>query len=297
MEFPVSPHRVALLILGTIAPLSAQDLASSLLTSDSRHIAEQAAWTGPYEVPATPKAEANPGGGNPVFTSVDAFTLTASESVSRDVESVIDLGVLRQPSPYHHRMVSTGGTPYEVSTRSLQASLAAISALYRESGKPEKSPGCQTISLAVEQAIKLDPSRILEIIELEITANPGCACEIVKTAIKTSEADADQVVTIVDVAIHAAPESMRLISQCAIAANPDAVTGVQALLAMLDPGAGDGVTKSAKSAKDAKDAKAAIASKPPLPNPLDLPPLYPLFYPLPIIPPVVTEVNPCPPSL
>jgi hypothetical protein len=296
---------VAFLILGTIAPLSAQNLASHQLPSESRHEAERFAWTGRYEIPPIEKAEGEFSPGDPVLTPLDAITLSEIESTSRTVDSVVDLGVLRNPSPYRRLMVSTGGIPYEVSTQSLQASLAGISAIYRESGKPEKSSNCEAISLSVEQRIKLDPSRLLEITELEIGANPGCACEIVKTAIKTSEADADKVVAIVEVAIHASPESMRIISQCAIAANPDAVAGVQALLARLDPGAGDGdgSSKSAKSAKDAKDAKVATAtsSRPPLPNPLDLPPSVPPFGPPlgppPIFPYPVTEVNPCPTSL
>jgi hypothetical protein len=296
---------VAFLILGTIAPLSAQNLASTNLASEPRHETERFAWTGTYEIPATEKAQGELSPGDPVFTPLDAITLDEIESTSRSVDSVVDLGVLRNPSPYRKLMVSTvgipyeGGIPYEVSTQSLQSSLAGISAIYRESGNPEKSSDCEAISLSVEHRIKLDPSKLLEITELEVGANPGCACEIVKTAIRTSEADADRVVAIVEVAIHASPESMRIISQCAIAANPAAVAGVQALLAKLDPGAGDGdgSSKSAKSAKDAKDAKAAIAAKPPLPNPLDLPPPLPRFDPPPIFPNPVTEVNPCPTSL
>ena len=108
------------------------------------------------------------------------------------------------------------------------------------------------------------------------------------------------VVSIVETAITASPENMRMISQCAIATMPEAVAEVQALLARLDPNSGDSEVYSSKSSKsstdskDAKDAKVAAIYAPPIPNPLDLPPVYPpLMPPPPIFPPPVTNVNPC----
>ena len=185
------------------------------------------------------------------------------------MDAVVDLDLLRNPSPYRKVLVSAHTKPYVVDGDSLQTGLAQISAVYRESGKPEKTSDCLAISLSVEQRVKLDPSKVLEIVDAEVSANPGCSCEIVKTAIKASEADVNQVVAIVEAAIHASPESMRIVSQCAIAAMPDSVAAVQALLTKLDPNAGE-TGYSAKSAKDAKDAKVASIVAPPLPNPLDL---------------------------
>jgi len=294
MKSPVFPHTVVFLILGTIVPLSAQNLESSKLSSETRLSVEASALPGSYEVPAMERARGEISDDHSVITPQDAITLDEKENTSREVDSVVNLDILRNPSPYRKVLVSTSGSPYEVSTDSLQTGLAEISAVYRESGTPEKSTDCQAISLSVEQRVKLDPSKVLEVVELEVGANPGCSCEVVKTAIKASEADVDQVVAIVEAAIHASPESMRIISQCAIAANPDAIAGVQALLAKLDPNAGESgySSKSAKSAKDSKGAKVASLEAPPVPNPLDLPPTGPPLGPPPIIPPPVTAVDP-----
>jgi hypothetical protein len=296
MKKHVSPHMVVSLILGLIAPLSAQNLDSNQIPSESRLKAETSALPGSYEVPAVEKATGDLSDEQAAFTPQDAITLNEKENSSRDVDSVVDLDILRNPSPYRRVMVSTSGSPYETSTDSLQTGLANISAVYRESGKPEKSSDCEAISLSVEQRVKLDVSKVLEIVELEVGANPGCACEIVKMAIKASEADVDKVVAIVETAIHASPESMRIISQCAIATMPDSINAVQALLAKLDPNAGETgySSKSAKSAKDSKDAKVASIEAPPIGNPLDRPPPW-IIPPPPIIVIPVTEVNPCGP--
>lgn len=300
MKTPASPYVAALLILGSIAPLSAQNLASAqtlaALKADGIHgspsgFAGNAVAPGSYEVPALEKAQASETEDRPVFNAQDAATLEEKTASAREVGSVVDLDVLRNPSPYRKVLVNGSVSPDELSTGNLQESLAGISAVYRESGKPEQSSDCLAVSLSVEQRVKLDVSKVLEIVETEVTANPGCSCEIVKTAIKASDADVQGVVAIVETAIHASPESMRIISQCAIAAMPDAITAVQALLAKLDPNAGE-TGYSSKSSKDSKDAKVASIEAPPLPNPLDLPPSGPPIGPPPITPPVVTEVNP-----
>jgi len=295
MKKHVSPHMVVSLILGLIAPLSAQNLDNNQIPSEASLKADVSVLPGSYEVPATEKARGDVADEQPVFTPQDAITLNEKENSSRDVDSVVDLDLLRNPSPYRKVMVSTGGNPYQPSTDSLQAGLAKISAVYRESGKPEKSSDCKAISLSVEQRVKLDVSKVLEIVELEVGANPGCACEIVKTAIKASEADVPQVVAIVEAAIHASPESMRIVSQCAIAAVPESITAVQALLAKLDPNAGE-TGYSSKSAKDSKGAKVASITAPPLPNPLDRPPPGPPIEPPHPFPVPVTDVNPCGPK-
>ena len=290
MKTPVFPYTVAFFVLGLIAPLSAQNLVSS----HSQATVLASFSSGTYEVPAVEKAEGVPSEDQPVFTSQDSSTLDDKAGSTRDVDSVVDLDVLRNPSPYRKMAVSARSMPSETATDGLQTDLALISAVYRESGKTDASSDCSAIALAVEQRIKLDPAKVLEIVELEVGANTGCACEIVKTAIKTSEADASQVVAIVEAAIHAAPESMRIVSQCAIAAMPESIVGVQALLARLDPNAGE-TGYSSKSAKSGKDAKVVTIAAPALPNPLDRP-YPPVMPPPPIIPPPVTDVNPCGPK-
>jgi hypothetical protein len=285
MKTLVSPHVVAFLFLGSMAPLSGQNLAST------QTLATQAVAPGSFEVPTLEKAQGLMAEDRPVFNTQDAATLDENTASTREVGAVVNLDVLRNPSPYRKVLVSASISADEVSTGNLQESLAGISAVYRESGKPEQTSDCLAISLSVEQRVKLDISKLLEIVESEVTANPGCSCEIVKTAIKASDADVQGVVSIVETAIHASPESMRIISQCAIAANPDAITAVQALLTKLDPNAGE-TGYSSKSAKGSKDAKVASIEAPPLANPLDLPPSGPPIGPPPIDPPDVTEVNP-----
>ncbi len=300
MKTHVFPHMLAPMVLGLIAPLSAQNLASTSQTrleaplkvdGSSAHFTEVSALPGTYEVPALEKTPGEFSDDQKVITSQDALTLNEKPGSARKVDSVVDLNVLRNPSPYRKMMVSADSKPYQVTTDNLQSGLAMISAAYRESGKREKSTDCSAIALSIDQRVKLDPSKVLEIVELEVGANPSCSCEIVKTAIKASVADVNQVVSIVETAIHASPESMRIISQCAIAAMPESITAVQALLAKLDPNAGV-VGYSSKSAKSGKDAKVASIEAPPVANPLDRPYIEPVPPP-PYFPPPVTEVNPC----
>lgn len=305
MKPSVSPHMVALLLLSAIAPLSAQNLASVNRSPEAGNKAEAIEGTseqlftegsvlpGKYEVPVLVKAQGELPAARPVFAAQDAITLDTRATNQQKVDSVVDLGVLRNPSPYRKVAVSTGGQPYEVAADSLQSGLAMISAVYRESGKREATSDCPAISLSVEQRIKLDVSKVLEVVESEVTANPSCACEVVKTAIKASEADVTMVVSIVETSINASPDNMRIISQCAIAAMPESIAEVQALLAKLDPNSGDADVYSSKSAKSAKSAKvASIVAPEKSPNPLDII-MYPPIYPPPIIPPPVTDVNPC----
>lgn len=164
---------------------------------------------------------------------------------------------------------------------------------------------CLKLSLSVKQAVSAEQSKVLEIVSNEVSANPGCACEIVKAAIQGSRANPQSVAAIVQAAATAAPEHLRLISQCAVAVAPDALPQVQAVLAKLDPNRGE----SAAVASSAKDAKAPVGEVATLPNPLDFPgqgpvgpmiggpggqPLIPLFPPIIINPPEVTDVNPTP---
>jgi hypothetical protein len=292
MKPTVFLHTVAIAILSLATPLAAQNPESSLTAPEGNYPAIAGAYArGGDFLPMPTKAVGSIADEANVIAAQDTLSLAEAGSTRRDVDAVVDLGVLRQPSAY--RSVAAGArTPSEVDGKSLQKGLAAVTAVYRET---EKTSDCLQVSLSVEQRVKLDTSKVLEIVESEVTTNPACSCETVKTAIKASEADVEQTVAIVETAIHASPESMRIISQCAMAANPEAVAAIQELLARLDPNAGESgdSAKSAKSAKDSKGAKVAAIVAPPPPNPLDLPPPGPPLTPPPIIPPPVTEVDPC----
>lgn len=294
---------VAVLLFGMMAPLSAQNLPGAARSADAaaesdvleevadREFSGTLQMSGNFDVSVQQKAQGELPSGKPMYVAQDSLTLNMRSSSHQKVDSVVDMGILRNPSPYRRVLVSAGGQAYNASPDSLQNGLALISAVYREVGKPAESSDCTTLSLSVEQRVKLDVSKVLEIVEAEVTANPSCACEIVKTAIKASEADVALVVSIVETTINASPENMRIVSQCAIAAMPEAIGEVQALLAKLDPNTGEGYSsKSAKSAKSAKMAAVAVAPEI-TPNPLDLPPGYPPIIP-PIFPPPVTNVNP-----
>ena len=252
------------------------------------------------EVPALRKVSGEVVEQNPVFVAQSVANLESQSVKPRPVEAVIDLNILRERSPFVKIPVSASGGAV-ASGDVMKKGLAMISAVYRETGKSEPAADCSSISLSVEQRIKLDTAKLLEIVESEVSANPSCVCEVVKAAIKASDADVATVVSIVEVAISRAPESMRIASQCAIAAVPESIDAVQALLTKLDPNGGDG-GMSAKSSKSAKDANAAVASEEPvaaIANPLDYPGggLGPRIVPgVPFIPPgivpPVTKVNP-----
>ncbi len=248
---------------------------------------------GDYQVPAM-RAQSRLPEAPPVFVSQDALTLEASATSSRrSVESVVDLDVLREPSPFRKIAVSGSAGTTQGFASHLQSSLALISAAYRPQGEQVDTADCEAVGLSVEQRIKLDPSLVLEVVESEVSANPGCACELVKAAIRTSEAGPELVADIVEVAIMASPESMRMISQCAIAVVPESLAAVQAVLAKLDPNSGDlrpGAKSGAKGAKVVLE-KAVIEVAQQLPDPLDLPPPVPPIPPPPHFPPPVTVVD------
>ena len=253
------------------------------------------------------KAQSNSSEDPAVFASQDARTLEPALPRRRDTESVVDLRVLQKPSLYHMIAVGRHTNAAGIPAESVKQDLALISATYREVGEVEAD--CQTISLSVEQRIKLDSSKVLEIVETEIQANPACACEVIKSAITACDADSDLVVSMVEVTISTAPEMMRIASQCAIAAVPESLAAVQTLLARYDANAGDGYSsKSAKSTKSAKGFESAVPSTvAAISNPLDFPgngpvgpiqggpggyPLIPVLPPVMITPPVVTAVDP-----
>lgn len=279
-------------------PVQAQNLA------DRPDLSKEPA--GPAEVPVVAKAHGDPSETGSLFANQDSRTLEPVISSGRKVESVVNLDVLRNPSPF--RKIAVAGSAAMVPAEAIRGDLARISATYQESGKTASS--CSDLYLAVEQRVKLDESEVLSIVETELKANRSCACEVVKAAIKATDAEVDEVLRIVEVAFQTAPEEMRMISQCAIASAPGAISGIQALLARSDANAGEGgySSKSSKSAESSKDAKSAyVPDVAAMPNPLDFPgkgpvgppsgglggqPLIPPNLPVVITPPVLTEVNP-----
>lgn len=118
---------------------------------------------------------------------------------------------------------------------------------------------CGNLSLSVKAAVSSEQSKVLEIVAREVASSPSCSCEVVKAAIESSGADVKTVAAIVEAAITAAPDQMRLIAQCAIAVAPDALAEVQAVLAKLDPNAGDS-GQSAKSVKSGKASNGEVAA-------------------------------------
>lgn len=172
------------------------------------------------------------------------------------------------------------------------ASLGLVSASDQDCGK---------LAISVKAAVSTEQSKVLEIVSKEVASSPSCACEVVKASIEGTGADVKTVAAIVETAITAAPDQMRLIAQCAIAVAPDALVEVQAVLAKLDPNAGDS-GQSAKSAKSAKGEKAPIGEVAAMPNPLDFPgkgpvgPLFPIFPPVIINPPIINPPPVSPPN-
>lgn len=297
----------SLSVIGLLNQLSAQNLtdvnrppevANKLGNADpgqDRGFVADSSVASMNEVPALRKVRGEAIEQNPVFVAQSIGNLDSQLPNRRNLETVVDLNLLREPSPFLKIPVSAAGGNPNVTDDVMKKGLAMISAVYRQSGKPERTADCVNISLSVEQRIKLDSSKLLEIVGSEVAANPSCVCEIVKAAIKGSDADVATVVSIVEVAIVQAPESMRIAAQCAIAAVPESIEGVQALLTKLDPNGGDGGTSS-KSAKGAKGGVAAGA--PPvaaITNPLDFPgsgPVGPgsIYQGIPLVPPVLPVI-------
>ncbi len=303
MEPTTLRRAVALLFLSSIAPLSAQNFGAAPRTTDVRPLdvsdlegrdAQRfngVSLPGTYDVPAT-KATARLKDNGEIFMTQDAATLGADRSVSANAEGVVDFSTLRdEASPFRKVAVAAGTSSSEAAAKSLPMGLALLSATYREPGKNSEQD-CPGLGLSIQQRVKQDPSKILEIVETELAANPSCACEVVKAALTAAGADADLTAQVVEVAATINPESLRLISQCAIAAVPDSLAAVQAVLARLDPGSGESGTSS-KSAKSAKSGKEIIPPPPPrviIGDPLDRP-RYPIVPPPPFNPPPVTDVD------
>jgi hypothetical protein len=302
MKLPAYPSlAISFIIMSSVLPGSAQVIEmlcqnssrpkfENLGSADHPSFASDKFLSGVYQLPEIQKSRADLSESAPLFVSQDALTLSAVNRSARRIENILDLSVLRETSAYRN----AGRIKLEVSdaqTSGIHSGLAELSAAYQRPGQ-QSSADCPSVAMSVEQRIKLDPSKVLEIVESEISANTNCACEIVKIAIKSSGADVSLVGDITEVAITAAPDSMRMISQCAIATMPEALSAVQAVLAKFDPNGGESNPNDAKSGKDAK-ATIASAVAPPVKPP---PPLYPPLPPLPpppvFPPPEVTDPNP-----
>lgn len=206
-------------------------------------------------------------------------------------------------SPSHYASAQKDGVlKLNVEKESSQRfELELLAATYREVARPITTDDCGPLSLSIGLQVQSNPDSILEIVSAEIGANPSCSCEIVKAAITVDELSPEQVAAVVEAAVTASPEHMRLISQCAIASSPKSLAAVQAVIARLDPNAGDSSAKSSKSAKGAKNAHAqsdalvdstsSSTSDSSLSNPLDMP-SYVVPPPPVIAPPSLSNVNP-----
>lgn len=308
MKMPAITSSALLLLLCSAVPAAAQSIGAPLANSSSSSpkvnldnadrpsFASDKTLSGLYQLPSVRKSSAELPEGTPVYLNQDVQTLLVKQSHTRKVESVVDLSVLKERSDYRSAAIMKLKVSASRASE-IQAGLSEISAAYKKPADSSEFTDCNSVSLSVETRIKMDTSKVLEIVESEIAANSSCACEIVKIAIKASDADEALVGDIAEVAITTSPENMRMISQCAIAALPEALPNVQAVLAKLDPNRGDS-SYSAKDAKDSKSAKSPIAravETPEIPsNPLDLPPPFQPPIPPIYIPPSVTNPDPGP---
>lgn len=122
----------------------------------------------------------------------------------------------------------------------------------------EKAPvvDCGKLIASIKSEVSSNQSFVLQIVERAIRENSSCACEIVKAAIQATNADSKLIGSIVEVVGLSAPEQLRLSAQCAVAVAPDALDAVQAVLAKLDPGTGDGDEISAKGGSEKAPAEA-----------------------------------------
>lgn len=244
-------HLIVCLIVNAAPSLTAQELCDDLQPADVRPLASddlkgrdtrrfaEITVPGTYEVPAT-KATARFSGGGSIFASQNSATLGVTEVAPVDVADVVDLSMLRDPSPFRRVAMAAGISLTEASASNLPVGLALLAATYGAPAGTREATDCQTQALSVGQQVKLDPAQVLVIVEKAITANAGCACEVVKAALTTTTADEALTARIVETAATADPVSMRLVAQCAIATVPESLSAVQAVLARLDPGSSGG---------------------------------------------------------
>ncbi|RYD28165.1 MAG: hypothetical protein EOP87_20055, partial [Verrucomicrobiaceae bacterium] len=174
-------RKTALLAIASMTPLAAQSLREDLLTTDVRPLAAddlrgrdvrrfaEITVPGTYEVPAM-KAAPHFKEGAGIFATQNHGTLGVTGMVPADVADAVDLSTLREPSPFRRAAMSAGISGTEASASNLPLGLALLAATY---SVPADAPGkipCSELGLSVGQRVKLDPSKILEIVELAITA-------------------------------------------------------------------------------------------------------------------------------
>ena len=304
---PLSPSLALLLAISSSLPATGQNIDARLTGSsinsersvtldfsEAASFAADKSLSGVFQMPEVRKANAAPLDTVAVFLKQDATTLQDGHRLLRDSESILDLSVLKETSAYRN----ASRVKLKVSSaqaEGIENGLAEISAAYRKPSDNEDAADCESVTLSVAHRIKVDLSKVLEIVESEVSANPTCACEIVKIAIQASEADVALTADITVVAITAAPDYMRLISQCAIAAMPEALAAIQAVLAKYDPNSGDSSATAKGGSKSGKDAVESVVTPPePPPNPLDLPtPFYiPVYFNPNQSPDIVTDPGP-----
>jgi len=283
---------VVLMMIGCMAHLHGQNLNDNLLTNRSLESGAAAVRTpsGEYHVTPVERVRGEVTDKPPVFVAQDVPSMKEKITAGRETDGREILDILRNPAPRRAMASRTRGQRYEVATGGMQNGLQKVAAMYRELGKPEAATDCGVIAMSVAHRVYQDPARMLEFVSREVAANPKCSCEIVKSVIESSDSTPETVAAITESAILAAPDSTRLISQCAIAASPESLAAVQAVLARLDPNAGESAG-GAKSAKSAKGPKVTIEPPASAGNPLDIP-IEPPLPPPPVYPPRITEVNP-----
>ncbi|MDE0836541.1 MAG: hypothetical protein OSA84_09345 [Akkermansiaceae bacterium] len=196
-----------------------ENKAAGLESFETSSFAADRFLSGTFQLPVIQKSKADLSETAPVFVSQDALTLSPHHRSEPNVESVLDLSFIQETSAYR----TADRIKLKVSDEQasgIQAGLTQISAAYQQPAQATNSADCPSVTMSVEQRIKIDPSRVLEIVESEVAANPNCACEIVKISINASGADESLVADITEVAITSAPESIWMISQCAIVTPP-----------------------------------------------------------------------------
>jgi hypothetical protein len=261
------------LLFGTITPAIAQGPWSDIRAADVRPLASgdlrgrdarrfaDIDVPGTYEVPAM-KVASHFQRESGVFATQSLATLDITDAAPVSIEEVVDLSTLRDPSPFRKAAVAAGISSTEASASNLPMGLALLAATYGAPAGTGGATGCAAVTLSVQQRVKLEPGRVLDIVAEEISTHKTCACEVVKAALAASGADAALTARIVETAATAAPESMRLAAQCAIAAVPEALPQVQAVLARLDPKR-DKRRQSSNSSNEATSASAAPPPQPP----------------------------------
>ena len=118
---------------------------------------------------------------------------------------------------------------------------------------------CDAVGAKVKKAVAKTPSKVLVIVDDQISKNESCACEIVKAAIEAADAKKDSALVreIVVTAVNAAQGMAATIAECAVAVSPTSASEIKSGLSEVFEGAkggGKSVYYSSKGAsKDPGD--------------------------------------------